>query len=374
MRTCCWVFMFLLSSCLGSADVLADAFGNYILDGSIELPVGAGPFDTMADGRVVTIVAADIMIEDAAGVGTFGLLGALPNADISGFGASFLRVSPNGGQLAVGNNGGASGVDFEVGVFDVATLTGRWLLAASFDATWLDEVSLALSAGDFSTGVVTMLDTTSADAANPINPTVISNIGGASGGVAFDGLGNLYTGNGFMGAGPSGTGTVKAFSMSDWTSALNTNTPINFEMSGLDIVDVLSASSLGFDAEGNLHVAGGDFNLPKVDFVALVRASAVALALAGMGPADINDPSQVRRLDPDNVDNFNFYSVIYSVSSRRLHLRSSGSTTAFFYVDPTQAVPTLSAWGFIVMCLCMLTVATLVILRRKYAMYSLSLG
>ncbi len=372
MRTCFWFSTYLVLGGLGSTNALADAFDNYALDGSIELPTGAGPFDTLADGRIVTIVAADIMVENVAGSGTFGLLGVLPNADISGFGASFLRVSPNGGQIAVGNNGGASGVDFEVGVFDSATLAGQWLRAASFDATWLDEVSIALSAGDFSTGIVTMLDTTSVDTANPINPTAVSNIGGASGGVAFDGLGNLYTGNGFMAAGPSGTGVVKAFSMSDWTNATGTATPLNFEMSGLEIVDVLSASSLGYDAEGNLHVAGGDFDLPKVDFVALVRSNVVASALAGLGAADISDASQVRRLDPDNIDNFNFYSVCYNASLRRLHIRSAGSTTVFTYNDPTQPVPTVSTWGLGVMCLSMITMATLVLRKQTVAVRSVA--
>ncbi len=371
MRTCFWFSTVLLWGCLGSAQALADSFDNYTLNGSIELPVGAGPFDTLTDGRIVTIIAADIMIEDAPGVGSFGLLGTLPSADISGFGASFLRVSPNGSQLAVGNNGGASGVNYEVGVFDSATLAGRWITAASFDATWLDEVSIALSAGDFTTGVVTLLDSTSPDAVNPINPTLISNIGGASGGVAFDGLGNLYTGNGFMAAGPSGTGAVKAFSMSAWTNAMAMATPLDFEMSGLEIVDILSAASLGFDVEGNLHVAGGDFNLPKVDFVALVRASAVASALAGLGAADISDATQVRRLDPDNVDNFNFYSVCYSASLRRLHVRSSGAATVYSYVDLTQPVPAVSTWGFGVMCLSMMTAGTLVMRKPVVVVKSL---
>ncbi len=367
MRIGYWFSTLMFLGSLGSVKVLADAFDLYALEGSIALPAGAGPFDTLADGRIMTIVAADIFVEDVAGAGTYSLLGALPNADIAGFGASFLRLSPNGRQLAIGNNGGASGSDFEVGIFEVATLTGRWLQANSFDAAWLDEVTLAISAGGFTTGIVTMLDTTSSDIANPINPTVISNIGGASGGVAFDEVGNLYTGNGFAAAGPSGTGVVKAFSMSDWSNALSTATPLDFEADGMEIVDILSASSLGFDMEGNLHVAGGDFDLPEVDFVALVRSSVVVSALAGFGPADINDSSQVRRLDPDVVDNFNFYSAGYSASLRRLHLRSSGSTTVFAYVDPSQPIPTVSTWGLSVMLLTLFTVATLVMRKREVA-------
>jgi len=168
-----------------------------------------------------------------------------------------------------------------------------------------------------------------------------------------------------MAAGPSGTGMVKAFAMSDWSNSIGTATPLDFEVDGLEIVDVLSASSLGFDAEGNLHVAGGDFDLPKVDFVALVRSSTVTSALAGSGPADINDTSQVRRLDPDNVDNFNFYSVCYSASQRRLHIRSAGSDTVYSYIDPSQPIPTVSTWGLSVMLLSLFTMATLVIRKRE---------
>ena len=74
---------------------------------------------------------------------------------------------------------------------------------------------------------------------------------------------------------------------------------LDFEAGGTLIVDILSASPLAFDREGNLLVGGGDFSSSTdLDFVAVVGASVVNGALLGMGPADPSDPTEVRRLDP----------------------------------------------------------------------------
>lgn len=358
-----WVITVLaLASCMPGVAV-GDAFDEYQLVASFELPIGAAVFDVLTDGRIVTIVDADIHVENAAGTGAFSVFDALPDADIAGFGAAFLRVSPNGMRLAVGNNGGASGSSYQVGVFDLLTLTGTWFSADSFDGEWVDDDLIALAAGDFATGVITVLDTTSPDPLNPTNSVVIENIGGASGGITFDPAGNLYTGNGFMNAGPSGTGAVKMFDQASWSAVLSGGTPIDFEESGILIVDILSAASLGFDGEGNLHVTGGDFDLPKVDFVALVRAAAVQNAIQGLGSADIKDPAQVRRLDPDADDDFNFYSANYNPVLGRIYVRSFGANTTYVYAT-VASIPTVSQWGLIVMTLLLITSGSVLMRQR----------
>jgi len=346
------------------ARVCAEDFSEYQFSRTFELPEGAGPFDVLADGRIVTLVSDELFVEEAEGSATFAFYGTLPAADIGPFGASFLRVSLDGGQIAVGNNGGVSFTDFEVGVFDSSTLAGVWFDAESFDAAWIDASHLVLSAGDFSSGVVTALDVTSSDPANPVNPTIVAGIGGASGGVALDAKGRLFTGNGFAGAGPSGTGAVKAFDAAARSAAMSGGPIIDFEADGTLVVELLSAASLGFDGEGNLHVGGGDFGEPDADYAALVRAGAIGEALAGAGPVDPSDPLDVRRFDPDEPDDANFYTVLSNGVTGELYLRS-GAGPVYVLAASGSAIPAASAWGCAVMTLCVLTAGTIALRRDR---------
>ena len=342
--------------------VHADAFDAYSLVQEFDLPAGAGPFDVMGDGRLIVMMDDEVLVETAAGSRNFSLHGVLPGADIALFGPAFIRVSPGGTKIAVGNNGGASFVDFEVGVFDLASLSGDWFSAGHFEAAWIDNRHLALTAGDFVVAsVVTALDTQSPDPANPTNIIIVDNIGGASGGIAFDRAGNLYTGNGFSFIGPSGTGAVKAFDHASWSAALSGGPALDFEDDGTLIVDILSASPLRLDRQGNLIVGGGDFfSSTDLDFVAVIRASVVNGALLGMAPADPSDPGDVRRLDPDPANDFNFFSVLPDPVTNQLYVWDSSDSTVFVYADRTAAIPTVSEWGMVCMALVLLTVAKVV--------------
>ncbi len=332
---------------VAAASARGDAFDEYGLAGSFLLPGGGGPFDVLADGRLITVVGGDVYAETAVSGGEFEWVGALAGADLPAFGAAFVRVSPDGTRIAVGNGGGAGFDHFEVGVFDVAGLDGIWYSAGHFDGEWVDDTHLALTAGTFGEpGVVTVLDTASPDPADPVNPTVVSNIGGASAGIAFDAAGNLYTGNGYSVAGPSGTGAVKHFEAAAWRSALDGGPPVDFENAGILVVDILSAAALGFDGEWNLHVGGGDFG-GDLDYAALVRAAAVADALSGLGPADPFDADQVRRLDPDVMNDANFYDVNFNHVTGALYVREGA--TVYQYVVPEPGAVWLVGFGVVVL-------------------------
>lgn len=342
-----------------------DAFAGYQLAGTFQVPEDTDVFDILPDGRIIVLAGDRVSLETAVGSRSFTLKGTLSGADISVFGPAFIRVSPDGSRIAVGNGGGASSPVFKVGVLDSETLEGTWYVANHFLAEWIDDTHLALTAGDFGNpSSVTVLDTTSLDPENPDNPTIIENIGGASGGVAFDRSGTMFTGNGSTTIGPSGTGTVKAFSRASWTDALDGGPALDFEFEGTLVVDVLSASPLGFDTEGNLFVGGGA-TAPDNDSVALVRASAVAAALAGMGPANPNDPAQVRRLDPITTSDFNFYSAAHNAVTGELYVRDFGDDTIYVYRDHVAAVPMASEWSVACVSLVMLTTGTLVMQRGK---------
>lgn len=347
--------------------VWADGFPGYQFLHTFNLPAGASVFDVLNDGRLIVLVGDDVYVETAVSSHSFAQTGTLPAADFPSFGAAFIRVSPGGTKIAIGNNGGASFSNYQVGVFDVNSLMGDWFAANHFDAEWIDNTHIALTAGDFvNPSLVTVLDTASPNPLSPVNTTIVDHIGGASGGIAFDSAGNLYTGNGFQSTGPSGTGAVKAFTNAAWTAALGGGSAVDFEADGVLIVDVLSASPLAFDGNGNLIVGGGDFSSSTdFDFVALVRASAVADALAGMGPADPENPDEVWRIDPDKAVGFNFFSANFDPTLGRLYVRDSGSATVHTYID-VSTIPTVSEWGLIVMSLLLLTTGTLVLQQRRW--------
>jgi hypothetical protein len=352
-----------LCALLLPAQLSMASFDSYAPAGSFQLPIGTAEFDALDDGRLIAVVDEDIYVEDAAESRTFSLLGTLPAADI-GFGAAFIRVSPDNLKIAVGNNGGLSFVDFEVGVFELGTLSGTWFVAGHFQAEWINNTQLALTVSDFTNGsTVTVLDTTSSDVLDPINPTIIDNIGGAAGGITFDAGGHLYTGNAFASIGPSDSGTIKAFTNAAWTNALSGGPIINFEAEGTFVIDLLGASPLGFDSDGNLF-AGGGSDEPETDAVGLVRQSALAGALAGNGPIDATISALVRRFDPLPANDANFFSADFNETTGELYIRDFGDSTVYVYREPTST-PTLSKTGAAVMLATVLGLGTAMTRRRQ---------
>jgi hypothetical protein len=324
-------------------DARADAFDLYEAATPFDLPAGAGPFDALGDGRLITLVGDELFAETGVGARSFGSIGRLEGGDFSDFGPAFVEVSPDGTRVAIGNGGGAGFDHYQVGVFDLRDLGGDWFDANHFSAAWFDDRSLALTAGVFgSPAFVTMLDVVS-DPHDPTNPLLIDGVGGASGGIAFDQEGRLFTGNGFAIEGPSATGTLKAFDAKDWMAAWRGGDAVDFETSGSRIAELLSAGTLGFDGEGHLHVGGGDFDEGDFDYGALIRASAVADALGGRGPVDRDDPDRVRRFDPDGANDFNFYSLGYNPVTGELYLREGTRVYPFVVPEPASGLLMLIA-------------------------------
>jgi hypothetical protein len=317
------------------------SIGEYALQGSFTIPSVDGlRCDVLPDGRLVALNGAEVLIESGVGTRTFSSQGLLPGADLPsnefGFGgAAFLSVSPDGTKLAVGNGGGASFGNYQVGVFPLSSLaSGTWFSADHYEAAWYDNTRLAVTAGALAATNVSLLDITSPNPASPSVTTLASNIGGASAGITFDVAGNLYTGNGFQFSGPSGTGAVKAFTAADVAAAIG-GVVIDFENTGTVVADVLSANSLGFDSEGNLFVGGGDFFGGTGDFgyAGLIDSAAVADALAGNGAIDELDPSELRRLDPEGSA-LAGYEITFSDATGELYLRDGGTVYVYAVPEP----------------------------------------
>jgi hypothetical protein len=337
---------------LAPGEARADTFSDYAPAGSFSLPGSFPVADSLPDGRLIVVSLSTVSRETSAGSHSFVVLGTLPGADMptSFAGAAFVRVSPDGTKIAVGNNGGSSFSNFQVGVFTLSTLTGTWFAANHLDGEWVDNRFVALTAGSGSVGVVTVLDSTSANPASPVNVTVVTNIGGASGGIAFDSAGNLYTADGFQGAGPSGTGAVYEFSSAAWHAALSGGPALNFETQGVPIADMLSGSPIAFDSDGDLFIGGGNsFGTPVDDnYFAIVRASAVAAARSGGGFVNASDPTKVLKPDPDPASG-DTYALVVNPARREVDAIPFNSNTAYAYRALPAAAPALPAWAVLLL-------------------------
>jgi hypothetical protein len=270
-------------------------------------PVGAGSFDVkgdiLPDGRIVAVTGASVYLERARGSGVFDAVGILDSSEIgSATDPAFLRISPGGDTIAIGGGFGKPVAVFGVQALGTPGLpvvltsgsVASYFDIAHYEAQWRDGSHLAVTAGEFgSPAFVSLLDVRS-DPGAPVNPVIIEGIGGAPAGIAFDAAGWLYTGNGFDLDPSSGseTGAVRAFAPELWGGGA-----ADFESAGVFVGDVLSASALLFDLEGNLIVGGGE--VPgDAGYLGVINADALTRALGGLGPIDASDPLQLRRLDP----------------------------------------------------------------------------
>lgn len=334
---------------------LADAFDVYgdVYRSFRTPPIGNGSFgvagDALPDGRLVMVTGNSIFIESAVGSAQFDEVGLLDASQTGGStDPAFLTISPDGATIAVG-----TGFGKPVAVFDTALLgtPGAPALLTSgladyfsvehFNAAWEDNTHLALTAGDFgSPAFVSLLDTTS-DPNAPINSVIVSNISGASAGIAFDDAGWLYTGNGFANGNGSDTGVIKAFDPTSW------NAGVDFENQGVLIGDVLSAGSLTFDDQGNLFVGGGDFGSFDVGYLGIIHADAIADALAGFGAIDTNDPNDLKRLDPRG-DGFGFFGAAYNDLTGELYVTDGDM---WYATVPTPTTMSLLGLGSVSMCI-----------------------
>ncbi|MEM6333204.1 MAG: PEP-CTERM sorting domain-containing protein [Planctomycetota bacterium] len=331
---------------LHAVDASADAFDEYGLqpDRAFSLPANAGGIQVLADGRIAAVRnnatdgVYEILYEDALGSRTFSEVGSFDASLVASFGPSFVTLSPDGQTLAVGDN--VFGTLAEVLFFDTSgfspsgpTVPSATATVANFDAAWIDNDTLAVTGADASTFTpqAALVDLT-----NPTVPTVdnvVADAGGASGGVAVDADGNLYVGDGFG----STVGVIRRFTPSQIASAL-VGGPLDFATEGELVADVLSAASLGFDNEGNLHVGGGDIfgTSGDVDYWGLVDAESLATA----SPV-------VRQFDPIALP-FTGYSVVFNPVLEQFYATSGDAPgEVFVYQVPEPATAALIAIGLL---------------------------
>jgi hypothetical protein len=329
----------------------AVGINDYRLQRTFTLPApGPGSFgnvllDPLPDGRLLLLNGVEVLVETAVQSGSFTSLGSI-SSFVPGFAPSFLAVSPDGTRAATGTNkfGGS-----HLFVFDTADPTNFSRYAMQeFAGEWIDHESLAIAT--YTSGsAITLLDMTTSSMKE-----IVTNIGGASAGVAFDAAGNLYTGNGFDFA-PDGTeaGWVKAFTAADWQNARDTSTPLDFETDGIPIADLLTANPIGFDPSGNLFVGGGEFFPPgDMGYAALVDAASVADALANpsnVPPISASSSASILRKfisPPVTVDFAQAPVWNYNMATGELYLNYAfGDGTVYVYAIPEPGSALLVCLG-----------------------------
>ena len=304
----------------------------YVLTTSFDAPGGA--FGFLPDGRAITAVGNDIRVQDGPFGGSYTTVATVPDGFISDFGASFLRVSPDGARLAIGDNNFGPGA--EVLLFNTADVIGgdasspTTFATGNFDAHWANNNELFVAGGDFGDTFVNLLDANAGTVTR-----VVTGVGGASGGVTIRNN-TLFTANGFDFDEDNGseTGEVRAFDLNDFDGI----TPLDFEAEGTNVADALSGGSLGFDAFGSLLIGGAEFGGGESGFAAVVDPDAIAQALLGGGAAQDSDEL---RLSPD-ADAI-AYSIRYNHEQNLLWVVGGG--TAYLYVVPAPGAGALLALG-----------------------------
>lgn len=281
-------------------------------------------FDYTNDGRVVAFDGFTVYVQEHRQSATLTPIGTLPEQYRGGTDPAFISVSPNGQTILLGAGAGGSkfpDLDFNGNIFKMpssggeATLVGRYMWEIL--GTWLDNNTFVFGEGEtfgLFTGSVEALNVNTGT-----TTTIVGNIPGDPGGVAFDNQGNLYVG---LGSGQDGnrTGEIRRFDKSVVDAALAGQGFVNFD-DGQLIAKVLNAGDLAFSSNGKLFVSGANFTTGDAGYIAEV---------------DVDTGQIVRKFDPADGDpndgDFKFYEISFTHHGCTL---GAIDLFSFFNADPS---------------------------------------
>ncbi|MGH7131348.1 MAG: hypothetical protein ACREJO_05320 [Phycisphaerales bacterium] len=321
------VALLALSAAVGVSSVALADIPAYTLVGQYALPQGAAAWDLGPDGRVWGIVGNSIVHQESLNGSTYTPLGSVPAGTVASFGASFMRVSPTGQTIAIGDNNFGSGARVHfvpiAGLSTGGPTATLSTLSGNFDGAWDGNQFYISGAGSDFVPYLQRISFTDATG-QPVATQIITGIGGASGGVAIRG-GRVWTGVGFTN-GSLATGDIRSFDLLVVNSAPSA---VSY-LTGAAIVGgpVLSASPLAFDAAGNLLVGGGDSfgGTSETGYAAVVDlATGQRLQLSPAGTQQV------------------IYSVAFNNVTNELLVTANG--IAYRYAVPTPGACAVVAFG-----------------------------
>ena len=267
-----------------------------------------------AEGRFIAATGKNIYLQRTYGSGQWDLVGTVTNT----MDPSFIHVSPDGNKIALGMGYGAPLLIIPISVLSAnnpqvldTSSSVKSFDVTSYDGDWVDNQYFVINGGQwpgpectypyhddpdctFQSGVGSV-DTESTDPEHT-GILLISGIPGASSDVDVDSNGNLITGLGWATGPPNRTGEVKVWATADWAA----DTPQNLDYeSNTRIIgqNMLSSGYLGEDAEGNLHVGGGDAfgvgGAVENGYAAMIKAGIVNDIATGARTTPVNDGNKV---------------------------------------------------------------------------------
>lgn len=327
-------FYWLLSVPIATSVVFAvsDALAQDVVLPSPDADAFFTTFDFLPDDSLAIYTGFDVSLQEQPGSSTFNFLGTLPSEVEGGVDPAFIVTSPDASFFVLGTGAGAFPEPFNGSIFTLPITGGEATLianiplnfSASFRLEQTDEIFVNRGEGNFSGSEVERLLLSTGEI-----QTVIDNIPGASAGIGFDYLGNLYTGIGFD---PDGvrTGEIRRFLGDDVDEAIQTGIPLTFDTDGEFVAQVLSATGLLFDEEGDLWVAGGNLSgNGQQGFIAEVNPETGEL---------------IRQIDPSDGDPENGPQNFFSIAVSSPFSCTIGATdffdanNTFFEIDACQTL------------------------------------
>ena len=231
----------------------------------------------------------------------------------------FVKISPDGKKIALGVGFYKPLIVFDTALLSVSAPPNLRTEAGvkiwdenMYDGAWRGNRYLFINAASDTGSQIYAIDT-EGTTGTPI--PIMSDIPGASGGLAFDAAGDLVTGVGLGGA-DAATGQLKIWPAASVDAALG-GAALAYLTTGKVLIEgALSAASLGFDTSGNLFVGGGDVfgTSGHYGYAGLVSAAAVQQVLAGGATANPESAADYVKIQPDPCHNDDATNVWYAPS------------------------------------------------------------
>lgn len=301
-----------IASYATAADFFPDGTAD-LIDGKYE-----------AEGRLIAATGTSIYMQRTYGSSVWDVVATVPSA----MDPSFIHVSPDGDKIALGLGYNQALLIVPTSVLSVQNPPDLTATAAVdqfpqisyYDGDWRDNRYFIVDGGSWPTGCsppydenpacnfssgVGAVDTEDNNPATHVGAPLIQNIGGASSDVEVDGSGNLITGIGWSTEGR--TGELKVWADGEWDPVNGSSNDYESNTRYL-ATNVLSGAYLGQDAEGNLHVGGGDAfsSTPPIasenGYAAIIANGVVGRVAAGgaaVNDGDKSDNSEYKYFAPD---------------------------------------------------------------------------